>query len=62
MEPLLGSMETSMKDNLRRITSKVMADIFGSMEESMRVSGKTTKCTERVLSSGPMVENMKENT
>lgn len=62
MEPLLGSMETSMKENLRRITSKVMADIFGSMEENMRVSGKITKCMERVLSSGPMVEDMKENT
>ena len=62
MELLLGLTETSIKVNSKRTTSKVMADTFGSMEENTKASGRTIKCMEKVLSSGPMAENMKENT
>lgn len=41
------------------ITSKVKECMCGQMEESTRGSGRTTRCTEQVNSSGQMVDCMK---
>jgi hypothetical protein len=54
-------METSMKENSKQTTSRVMGDISGSMEENTKASGKIIRCMERVLSSGQMEENMKDS-
>lgn len=51
-----------MKDNSKPITSKAMVDTSGLMEDNTKVSGKTIRCMEKVLLSGQMEENMKENT
>ena len=45
-------MEISFK-----ITFTAMANINGKMEESMKVSGKITKCKEKAPSHGQMEEN-----
>jgi hypothetical protein len=38
-----------------------MASTHGQMEESLRVTGRTTKCMELECFHGQMVGNMKEN-
>jgi len=61
MEVLLGWMVINMKVNLRPIILKVLEDIPGLMEESMRDFGRTTKCTVRERLFGLMEENTKES-
>lgn len=58
---LLGLMEIVTKDSLEAITLKVMVDISGLMVESLKVSGRTTKCMDEALLFGLMVENTKGN-
>ena len=59
MEHLLGLTEIVIKDSLEVITQKVMVAIFGWMEDSSKVFGRTIKCMEEEPLFGLMVENTK---
>ena len=59
MVNLNGQMVQPMKDNSLTITFMDAEFIFGQIIDAMRVSGKTTRCTEKVSLLGPMEENTK---
>ena len=61
MELLLGLMVIDMKENLKRIISKAMGDMFGLMVDSMKAFGVTIRCMEKVLLFGQMGASMRES-
>lgn len=61
MEHLLGTMVTSIRENSKKIISKVLVIMPGLMEDNMRAPGKTTRCMEEAFSLGQMAENMRVN-
>ncbi len=64
MGPVPSSGQTTRNILVSSITITSMAKVstHGAMAGGMRVSGKTTRCTERGPSPGPMVGSTLENT
>lgn len=56
-----GKMIVAMRENLWKTTFMALVNISGKMAELMRVSGKTTRWTEKECSPGSMEGDMKDS-
>jgi hypothetical protein len=59
---LLGRMDLCTKATFRAISWKALVKLIGRTINNTKVIGETTKCTEKVSSSGLMEESMKATT